>query len=267
MALRNQPYLPLFVQDFLTDEKLIECSAEATGVYIRLMCIMHKSDEYGTILLKQKDKQTDKQINNFALKLAKHLPYDLLLIERCLIELISENVLQIDDDYLIQKRMVKDNYVSNERSLAGKKGGINRQKNINNFALAKCEANTETEIEYITDNKIINKENNVKKTFLEKSKLFYENEINNILEAEILKSSYQSFVNYIFIEKNISKELLSLENQLLFSEYKILLENKIYTKELFKNTLDAMINTPLKLKGKKSFYLTIRNWMNRAINK
>ena len=43
MALRDQPYLPLYVQDFLTDEKLAECSAMATGVYIRLMCIMHKS--------------------------------------------------------------------------------------------------------------------------------------------------------------------------------------------------------------------------------
>ena len=58
MALRDQPYLPLYVQDFLTDEKLIECSASATGVYIRVMCIMHKSDPYGMILLKQKDKQT-----------------------------------------------------------------------------------------------------------------------------------------------------------------------------------------------------------------
>ena len=43
MALREQPYLPLYVQDFLTDEKLNECSAESTGVYIRLMCIMDKA--------------------------------------------------------------------------------------------------------------------------------------------------------------------------------------------------------------------------------
>ena len=64
MALRNQPYFPLYVQDFMTDEKLNECSAKANGIYIRLMCIMHKSEEYGTILLKQKYKQnemTDKE--------------------------------------------------------------------------------------------------------------------------------------------------------------------------------------------------------------
>ena len=72
MALRDQPYIPLYVQDFMTDEKLSECSAESTGVYIRAMCIMHKSQEYGTVLLKQKDKQTHNK--NFAVK-CRLMPY------------------------------------------------------------------------------------------------------------------------------------------------------------------------------------------------
>ena len=75
MALRDQPYLPLYVQDFLTDEKLMECSASATGIYIRIMCIMHKSDEYGVILLKQKDKQSTNQIISFTIKLALYMTY------------------------------------------------------------------------------------------------------------------------------------------------------------------------------------------------
>lgn len=70
MPLRNQPYLPLFVDDFQTDERLRDCSAAATGIYIRIMCVMHKSEEYGKILLKQKHKQTPKQIENFAKLLA-----------------------------------------------------------------------------------------------------------------------------------------------------------------------------------------------------
>lgn len=82
MALRDQPYLPLYIQDFLTDEKLAECSAESTGVYIRLMCLFHKSDTYGKILLKQKYKQSDKQILNFASQVAKNLPYDLLVVQK-----------------------------------------------------------------------------------------------------------------------------------------------------------------------------------------
>lgn len=152
MALRDQPYLPLYVQDFLTDEKLMECSASATGIYIRLMCIMHKSDEYGVILLKQKDKQTDNQIKNFALKLAKYLPYSTEEIYAGLSELLNEGVLQNGGDKLSQKRMIKDNDISIKRAKSGKKGGIKTQ-----FAKAKEEANTqanyenETETETITD--------------------------------------------------------------------------------------------------------------------
>lgn len=153
MALRDQPYLPLYVQDFLTDEKLMECSASATGIYIRLLCIMHKSDEYGVILLKQKDKQTDNQIKNFALKLAKYLPYSTDEIISGLTELLSEGVLQNGGDKLSQKRMIKDNDISVKRSVSGKKGGIKTQ-----FAKAKDEAkpqaNSETETETETDNSI-----------------------------------------------------------------------------------------------------------------
>ena len=160
MALRNQPYIPLYVQDFLTDEKLIECSAESTGVYIRLMCIMHKSETYGTVLLKQKDKQTDKQVYNFALKLAKQMPYKIEVIESAIAELLNENVIYIDKDTLCQKRMIKDNEISNIRAEAGSKGGKNSRKKGNNFAKAKPkakhQANSEYENEYENDNEIIN---------------------------------------------------------------------------------------------------------------
>jgi hypothetical protein len=156
MALREQPYIPLYVQDFMTDEKLCECTAESTGVYIRLMCIMHKSEEYGTILLKQKDKQSSSNIKNFASKLVKFLPYPDYVIERSLEDLISNGVVQLDNDKLSQKRMVADNYLSEVRSKAGKKGG--EQTNIiKGFAKAKVQANTEYENEYVNE---IDKKNN-----------------------------------------------------------------------------------------------------------
>lgn len=155
MALRDQPYLPLYIQDFLTDEKLIECSALATGVYIRLMCLMHKSEEYGTILLKQKDKQTDKQIKNFALKIAKQLPYTIEIIIEGLTELINEKVLIIEGDFLKQKRMVKDNSISVKRATSGTSGGKKTQEKnktfASKFAKAKNKANTENEIEYVNE--------------------------------------------------------------------------------------------------------------------
>lgn len=166
MALREQPYLPLYVQDFLTDEKLIECSASSTGVYIRLMCIMHKSENYGCILLKQKDKQTDNIIKNFALKIAKQMPYDLNTIEQALIELLEESVINIEDDVLYQKRMKNDGILSDKRSKAGRRGGQTTQnKNHDDnfdldFAKAKQQANTENEIVVVIDNKNIEEKDN-----------------------------------------------------------------------------------------------------------
>lgn len=192
MALRNQPYFPLYVQDFLTDEKLIECNAESTGVYIRLMCIFHKSEEYGCILLKQKDKQTDDNIKNFALKLAKQMPYDISIIERSLKELIEEKVLIIEDDLLYQKRMRKDGILSDKRAEAGKKGAS--KKVANDFAKAnnqtKEEANyqatPENEIEYENEDEIDN-ENNIE-IINDKEKISLE-EIKGIIDYLNLKTN------------------------------------------------------------------------------
>jgi len=173
MALRNQPYFPLYVQDFMTDEKLNECSAKANGIYIRLMCIMHKSEEYGTILLKQKYKQNESknsskiEANNqtekniclcFAYQLSKNMPFSIAEIEEGLSELLAEKVVYIDGDKLIQKRMQKDGIISDKRSSAGSKGGkkstSKRQKEnfASDFAQANSEANSkqnhENEVEY-----------------------------------------------------------------------------------------------------------------------
>lgn len=158
MALRDQPYLPLYIQDFLTDEKLMECSASSLGIYIKIMCILHKQEEYGVLLLKQKDKQSDKQILNFASKIAKSMPYDQMSVSVALTELIEERVLIVEGDRLLQKRMMKDGLISDERSKAGKKGGKETQSKTgksDKFAKAKIEANSEYEIEY--ENEVVNK--------------------------------------------------------------------------------------------------------------
>ena len=128
MALRDQPYLPLYVQDVLTDERLIECSAEAHGIYFRLLCILHKQETYGVICLKQKYKQTDKQIFNFAEMFVKQMPFQANQIERSLQELLNEGVIKIEGDELIQKRMKKDGQLSLLRAEVGKKGGSNVTK-------------------------------------------------------------------------------------------------------------------------------------------
>lgn len=155
----------------MTDERLMECSAATTGVYIRLMCVFHKSEDYGTILLKQKFKQTDEQTKNFALQLDKYLPYDFDCIHAAICELVDEKVLTIDGDFLIQKRMVKDAIISEKRSQAGKKGGVETQKEKKkpkqNFAKAKTKANSEYEIEYENEIKIEKKEEDKKEVLPE----------------------------------------------------------------------------------------------------
>lgn len=180
MALRDQPYLPLYIQDFMTDEKLIECSASTTGVYIRIMCLMHKSEEYGTILLKQKYKQNTKQSLNFALQLAKSLPYNLLEIEESIDELLSEKVLELNGDILTQKRMIKDNEISIKRSNSGSIGGKTTQKNNNKFATkfakAKNKANTESEYVNEIDNSLIKKKGSDKKKYGEFQNVFLTDE-------------------------------------------------------------------------------------------
>ena len=172
MALRDQPYLPLYVKDFLTDEKLNLCSAASQGIYIKLMCLMHKSEIYGGILLKQKFKQNSSTILNFACELSKLLPFTLLELETALDELISDGVLSLDGDLLYQKRMVHDNEISLKRSESGSKGGnvrVKKQKNTsiclskiqaNNQAnvQAKSKQNPEYEIEYENEYENINKD-------------------------------------------------------------------------------------------------------------
>lgn len=125
MALRDQPYIALYVQDYLTDEKLNSCSAATQGVYIKIMCILHKQDNYGIILLKQKDKQKSSSIENFALKFANLLPFSYEIILSAISECVEEGVLKIEGDKLYQKRMVKDGEISLKRSKAGKSGGGN----------------------------------------------------------------------------------------------------------------------------------------------
>jgi uncharacterized protein YdaU (DUF1376 family) len=182
MALRNQPYLPLYVQDFMSDEKLRECSAESVGVYIFLMCIMHKSEEYGKIKLLPKyfcSSKNQAGACEFANMLAKHMPFPLLTIEHGLTELLQEKVIQLDGDILIQKRMVKDCDISTKRAIAGSDGGKKRVKNLATICSsknqAKVQANSEYENEYDIDNdntnNTDNEEEKEKKKKLEEQRL------------------------------------------------------------------------------------------------
>ena len=245
MALRNQPYIPLYVNDFLTDEKLIECSAESTGVYIRLMCLMHKAEEYGTISIKEKDKQSDDQITNFAKKLVKLMPYTVEVIKRALNELIEEDVILLSQDRLIQRRMVADNSLSIIRSKVGQKGGLTR-KNKGNFAIAKPQAkpkaNTEYEYEYINEDNIGYKEileylnNKTNRNYSYKSKK----------NQEMIKARFNEGYTIDDFKKVIDNKCSDWLNDDKMNEYlrpETLFSNKFdgYLNKKRKKTIDEMV--------------------------
>jgi len=179
MALRDSPYLPLYVQDYLTDEKLSLCSASSQGVYIKILCILHKTDEYGCLLLRQKDQQKGSKLFPFAAKLAKLLPFEKSELETALTELVDEGVLQLEKNKLWQKRMVKDFAISTIRSKTGSKGGAatNAAKRS-----AKKPANdtANSDIDNESDN-----ESNIKEQFRKK---FFENDVLNLAFQQWLSS-------------------------------------------------------------------------------
>lgn len=129
MALRDLPYFPLYVQDYLTDEKLSCCSLSTQGVYMRILCILHKSETYGGILFKQIPKQNFSTNNFFAFIISKQIGVNEVQVEESLEELLFFKVLQIEQkdgvDFLFQKRMVHDFTISCKRSDIAKKGGGN----------------------------------------------------------------------------------------------------------------------------------------------
>lgn len=132
MALRDQPYIPLYVKDFTSDEKLRMCSPSAVGVYIFLMCILHREREYGKLQLRQSFVYTKGDTNaiqspiqktqskenlylQFAENLAKQMPFKADSILLALLELDYYGVIRLEGDTLCQPRMVRDGAISETR--------------------------------------------------------------------------------------------------------------------------------------------------------
>lgn len=181
MALQDQPYFPLYVNDYVSSKQLNDCSAEAAGILFRLICLMHKSPEYGkliapTTLLKQVPKHVPKQVLDevveqgnenvalFSAYLCRHMPYSVDEIKRGLSELLDCGILTIEDNILVYSEMLKRLEISQKKSASGRNGGIKTQTKINNkkdisakapakaSAKAGAKAIYENEIEYEYDN-------------------------------------------------------------------------------------------------------------------
>lgn len=147
------------------------------------MCLMHKNDPYGKVLLKQSDKQSDKQIINFASKFARLLPYQFDTIVASLEELLREKVVYFEGDFLCQKRMIEDNELSLTRSKSGSKGGKKTQEKIKKVAKAKNKANSE--IEYENEITVLGSKNTVEAMEVKKSQFPKPEDFNGLPEIKI----------------------------------------------------------------------------------
>jgi hypothetical protein len=132
MALRDNPYLPLYVKDYLTDEKLSCCTLATQGVYIRILCVFHKSETYGGILYREIPDKNYSNIQFFSFIISKQIGVDFDSVFKAISELLFYNVLRIKKengvDFLYQKRMIEDFELSEKRSKSGKKGMKKRYK-------------------------------------------------------------------------------------------------------------------------------------------
>lgn len=163
MALRDNPYLPLYVMDFANDEKLRMCSAEATGVYIRLMCILHKSQDYGKLQIKESFVYTKPDTNRiqnkiqteynkeilyseFAENLSKQMPFTVEVIKVGLLELDYYGVIRLDGNTLYQPRMVKDAAISETRrkSISKRWSEDKQTRETDNFVYTKPDTKVNT---------------------------------------------------------------------------------------------------------------------------
>ena len=152
MALTDQPYYPKYVDDYLTDEKLLMCDSSSEGVYNRILCHMHKSDSYGKLIIsdfekakfKQKLSKTEakpelKIINvdttiflMYVEKVKSLIGREYDTVYNALFDLIGNGVLRITDGVLWQKRMFEDGQKSISKANNGKKGGEKRKQNLSN---------------------------------------------------------------------------------------------------------------------------------------
>lgn len=181
MALTNQPYFPFYVDDYIGDEKLNQCDPTSQGLYIRLLCVMHKSPDYGKIELTPFDKaklkqnlskietrQDQKEIidylglnyNDFlyiSYKVKAIILWDISVIFSSLLDLIGNDVVQFSGTVLSQKRMVRDGEKSRIRAEVGAIGGrANNDKLSKRKAKGKAKgkqkavngSDIETEIDY-----------------------------------------------------------------------------------------------------------------------
>jgi hypothetical protein len=122
MTARPLPWMKFSPDRWQRDEALRMCSAAARGVWMELICIMHRAEPYGHLLVRGKQ-PTDRQLSVIA-------GVTILELSTSLAELEANEVFDRNDDGVIVCRgMVRDKEVHEEMSRRGIKGQRIKQQN------------------------------------------------------------------------------------------------------------------------------------------
>ena len=112
----KRPAFQFYPADWLTDSALQSCSLAARGLWIQMICIMHKNEPYGHLVVNGKPIKTE--------QLARLVGEQYEIVEALLAELEEMGVFARDDQNCIfSRRMVSDEQIRNKRAEGGKLGG------------------------------------------------------------------------------------------------------------------------------------------------
>jgi hypothetical protein len=117
----KNPWFKFYAQDWASDTSLLECTMEARGTLIYLMCVAHEGTPYGYLA----NERGPFSENILAIKCGMPLEDFREAVE----DLVTNGRLVADEDgVLYVPRMARDGDICRVRSEAGKQGGLAKAK-------------------------------------------------------------------------------------------------------------------------------------------
>jgi hypothetical protein len=142
----KNPWFKFYAQDWASDTSLLECTMEARGTLIYLMCVAHEGAPYGYLA----NERGPISENILALKCGMPLEDFREAVE----DLVSNGRLVADEDgVLYVPRMARDGDICRVRSEAGKQGGRPPQKQNESKHQSKTAENLESKEQSKTQSK------------------------------------------------------------------------------------------------------------------
>jgi hypothetical protein len=115
-TMKIKPWFKFDPSSWLNDVDLRDCTTSERGVLIDLMCLAHRSGNYGYFMDDMKPETIKKT--------AKCLSIASKTLDKCLTNLLQKSrICQTNDGQLYIKRMIEDNSYSLKQSELGKTGG------------------------------------------------------------------------------------------------------------------------------------------------